>query len=166
MAKITFRGLEAYERKLSQLGDIQEIRRIAGRSAYEGAKIITDEIRSNIHQMLAYDDEAGLYAYVLKNPAPLTRTAKQGLLDGLGIAPLTDDKGYLNVKIGFDGYNKLKTERVPKGQPNVLIARALESGSSVMEKRPFVRPAIQSKREEVQRKMAQVVDEEIDKRMK
>ena len=166
MAKITFRGLEAYERKLSQLGDMQEVRRIAGRAAYEGAKIITDEIRDNIHQMLAYDDEAGLYAYVLKNPAPFTRTAKQGLLDGLGIAPLSDDKGYLNVKIGFDGYNKLKTERFPKGQPNVLIARALESGSSVTEKRPFVRPAIQSKREEAERKMAQVVDEEIDKRMK
>lgn len=166
MAKITFPGLEAYERKLSQLGDMQEIRRIAGRAAYEGAKIITDEIRDNIHQMLAYDDEAGLYAYVLKNPAPLTRTAKQGLLDGLGIAPLTDDKGYLNVKIGFDGYNKLKTERFPKGQPNVLIARALESGSSVTEKCPFVRPSIQSKREEAERKMAQVVDEEMEKRMK
>ena len=166
MAKITFPGLEVYERKLSRLEDMQEVRRIAGRAAYEGAKLIADEIRNNIHKLPAHDDKAGLYAYVLKNPAPLTRTAKQGLLDGLGIAPLTDDKGYLNVKIGFDGYNKLKTERFPKGQPNVLIARALESGSSVTEKHPFVRPAIQSKREDAQRKMAQVVDEEIEQRMK
>lgn len=166
MARITFKGLDEYERKLSQISNVQEVRRIAGRATYEGAKIITDEIRANIDRLLAYDDEAGIYAWALKNPAPLTRTAKQGLQDGLGISRLQDDKGFLNVKVGFSGNNKLKTKQYPDGQPNAMIAKYTEGGSSLTQKRPFVRPAIQSKRGEAERKMAQIVDEEIGKLMK
>lgn len=166
MARITFKGLEEYERKLSQISNVQEVRRIAGRATYEGAKIITDEIRANIERLPAKSDKSGLIAYATKSPAPLTQTAKEGLLDGLGISPMQDDRGYLNVKVGFTGYNKLKSAKYPKGQPNVLIARVTESGSSLAKKQPFVRPAIQSKRNEAEQKMAQVVDEEIGKLMK
>lgn len=163
MAKITFPGLEDYELMISKLAEGAED--IAGKAIHAGAEIVTDKIRENIQGLQAVDDEAGLYAYVQKNPAPLTRTAKQGLLDGLGIAPMQDDNGYYNVKIGFDGYNGLKTQKYPKGQPNVLIARSLESGSSIAEKRPFVRPAINATRKQAEAKMAEVIDNEIKKIM-
>lgn len=163
MAKITFPGLADYELMISRLSKGADD--IAGKAIYAGAKIVTDQIRENIQKLMAQDDEAGIYAYVQKNPAPLTRTAKQGLLDGLGIAPLQDDGGYLNVKIGFDGYNSMETKQYPKGHPNALIARSLESGSSAFEKRPFVRPAINATRKQAEAKMAEVLDYEIAKLM-
>lgn len=39
-----------------------------------------------------------------------------------------------NVKIGFDGYNNIRSKRWPQGQPNQMVARAIESGTSWMSK--------------------------------
>ena len=169
MAKITFQGLEQYERKLSVLWKNSE--EVAGKAIYAGAGIVADAIRANIEALPAVSDKAGLIAYQKKDPAPLTETAKKGLLDGLGITPLKDENGFYNVKIGFDGpggehgYNDLRTQKYPNGQPNVLIARSLESGSSIAQKRPFVRPAINASRKQAEAKMAEVLDEEIKKIM-
>lgn len=167
MAKISFRNLEQYELRLAHLRD--RTPEIAGRAISEGAAIVTDAIRANIQGLQAVSDKAGLIAYQKKGPAPLTETAKKGLLDGLGITPMQDDNGFYNVKIGFDGpngdhgYNDLRTRKYPKGQPNVLVARSLESGSSISPKRPFVRPAINASRKRAEAKMAEVLDEEIKK---
>ena len=169
MAKISFRNLEEYELRLSRLRE--RTPEIAGRAIYDGAKIVTDQIRENIEAMPAVSDFEGLKAYNKKEPAPLTESAKKGLLEGLGITKMQDDNGYYNVKIGFDGpggehgYNGLKTQKYPKGQPNVLIARSLESGSSIAEKRPFVRPAVNATRKQAEAKMAEVIDNEIKKIM-
>lgn len=163
MATIRFSGLEEYERKLSQMAKHTE--EIAGKAIYAGAEIVTDAIRANIQGLAAVPDQLGAAAYAKKEPAPLTETAKEGLLDGLGISPMQDDNGYYNVKIGFDGYNDLKTRKYPQGQPNQLIARNLESGSSIAEKRPFVRPAVNAVRKQAEERMAKVIDEEIKKIM-
>lgn len=164
MAKISFPGLAEYELMLSRLGN--QSSEIAKKAVYAGAEIIADEIKKNIAALKAETDQAGLIAYVKKEPAPLTETAKKGLLDGLGISGMQDDNGYVNVKIGFDGYNDMKTQKYPKGQPNVVIARVVESGSSIAEKRPFVRPAINKKKKEAEAAMAAVLDQEIKKIMK
>ena len=97
MAKIQFKGLAEYELQLSRLG--RDTERIAGAAIYAGAEIVADAIKQNIQGL----------------PSK-TGTTRQGLLEGFGIAPLQDDSGYLNVKIGFDGYNA-------KGVPNALMAR-------------------------------------------
>ena len=122
MARIRFRGLEEYELKLSKLAS--GTKEAAGKAIYAGAKIITDKIRENIQTLPAQPDSYGLIAYRNKWPAPLTETAKRGLLEGLGITPMEDDNGFYNVKIGFDGYNLIKTKKYPNGQPNAMIARA------------------------------------------
>ena len=158
MARIRFSRLEDYELRLSRLAGRTE--EIAGKAIYAGADIITNAIRANIEGLAAVDDRAGAIAYQKKAPAPLTRTAKQGLLDGLGITPMQDDGGYYNVKVGFDGYNDIPTRKYPNGQPNQLIARSLESGSSIAQKHPFIRPAINASRKAAEAKMAEVLDEE------
>ena len=163
MAKITFPGLTEYEQQISRLG--QNAQQMAGKAIYAGAEIIADAIRANIQRISASSDRTGLYAYAKQDPPPLTESAKKGLLDGLGIAPLQDDNGYMNVKVGFDGYNDLRTEKYPKGQPNVMIARSLESGSSIAPKRPFVRPAVTNSRKLAEAKMAEVLDAEMKKIM-
>ena len=74
---------------------------------------------------------------------------------------MQNDNGFLNVKIGFDGYNNVRTRTYPKGQPNALIARATESGSSVRKKTPFIRPAVNASKKQAIDSCKVVVDEKI-----
>ena len=50
----------------------------------------------------------------------------------------------MNVKIGYDGYNNIVTERWPQGQPNMMIARAAESGTTFMQAQYFMERAVRS----------------------
>ena len=165
MAKVSFPGLAEYERKLSLLGN-KMTDEIAGKAAYAGAKIIADKIRENIDALPAVNDVEGTHAWKAGRSAPLTKKAKRGLQEGLGISRLQNQAGFINVKIGFDGYNDLRTQKYPKGQPNVLVARVTESGSSVAEKRPFIRPAIRAAKAQAEEEMAKVIDTEMEKIMK
>lgn len=161
MAYIRFSGLEEYERKLSQLERAYR-EQIAGKAIYAGSAIVADAIKRGIEGLPVVTGYG-----TQENPLPggVTAVQKQGLEDGLGIAPMQDDRGYLNVKIGFDGYNRTKTEKYPNGQPNQMVARGVESGTSWKQKKPFVRTAINASRKETEKKMAEVIDEEIQKLM-
>lgn len=139
MAKITFPGLADYERQLSSL--FKNTDRIVGAAIYAGADIVADAIKRNIGTL-----------------PQKTGVTKRGLEDGFGIAPLQEDRGYLNVKLGFDGYNE-------NGVANVLMARVFESGTSTVPKHPFVRPAVNATRKAAEAKMAEVLDAEIKKLM-
>lgn len=164
MATIKFPGLKEYEKRLSTLG--KEGKAIAEKAVYAGAAIIADAVRANINALPAVKDEWGLVAYNNNWSAPLTETAKKGLQDGFGISPMANEDGILNVKLGFDGYNDIKTKKYPKGQPNAMIARSLESGSSIAKKRPFVAPAVRKTKKTAEETMAKIIDEEIAKIMK
>lgn len=161
MAKITFPGLADYEMMLSRLeGSTDEM---IGKAVYAGAGIVADAIKDSIKALpivRGYGTESDPL------PGGVTAPQKAGLIDGLGISHMQDDMGYLNVKIGFDGYNATKTEKYPQGQPNQLVARGVESGTSWKQKCPFVRPAINRSRKRAEAKMAQVIDDEIEKVMK
>lgn len=160
MAKITFPGLGDYELMISRLSKGAED--IAGKAIYAGAGIVADEIKAGI-QALPIVSGYG----TAENPLPggVTKAQKDGLIDGLGIAPLQDDGGYLNVKIGFDGYNQTKTKKYPQGQPNQLVARGVESGTSWKQKKPFVRTATNRAKKPAEAKMAEVIDLEMAKIM-
>ena len=164
MANFQFKGIDEYIKQISILGKDSE--EMIGAAIFGGAKIVTDQIRSNLQALPAVNDVEGHKAYQAKEPAPLTKKAKQGLLDGLGIAPMREENGYCHVKVGFDGYNALKTKKYPKGQPNLLIARVAENGSSNFERRPFIKPAVASTRAAAEKEMKEILDEEISKRMK
>lgn len=161
MAKITFPGLSDYELMISRLS--KGVDDIAGKAIYAGAGIVADAIKENIKDLpivRGYGTE--------KDPLPggVTAPQKAGLIDGLGISPMQSDAGYLNVKIGFDGYNATKTEKYPQGQPNQLVARGVESGTSWKKKSPFIRPAINASKQRAEDEMARILDEEIEKVMK
>lgn len=158
MAKITFPGLNDYELMISRLS--KGVDDIAGKAIYAGAGIVADAIKENIKALpivRGYGTE--------KDPLPggVTAPQKAGLIDGLGISPMQNDAGFLNVKIGFDGYNATKTEKYPQGQPNQLVARGVESGTSWKKKSPFVRPAINASKQRAEDEMARILDQEIEK---
>lgn len=140
MARITFKGMEEYEKKLSLFS--RDTEQICGAAIYEGASIVADEIKAGIRSL-----------------PRKTGVTQKGLEEGFGISKLREDNGFYNVKLGFAGYNA-------NGEPNVMMARIMESGTSKVPKHPFVRPAVNRAKAAAQDKMAAVLDEEIEKRMK
>lgn len=126
MAKWTMNGLDDYAAYLQKIG--KNTHEIISAGVYEMAKVVADEIRGGIESL-----------------PEKTGTTKRGLEEGFGISPMEYYNGYLNVKLGFDGYNR-------NGVPNVLMARIFESGTSTMPKHPFVRNAVNRSQKEAIKK--------------
>jgi len=160
MAKFHFDGLAEWETKLSKLKTGSKD--IAAKAIYAGAAIMADEIKANIK---ALPVQTGAHGDSDSKINSVTPVQKEGLLDSFGISSLRDDNGYWNVKLGFDGYNRTRTKKYPKGQPNAMIARSVESGTSFRQRNPFVNRAIKAKEAAVVAEMGRIVDEEIDKLM-
>jgi HK97 gp10 family phage protein len=148
MAKMKINAGEAYSLKLSEFG--KDAPEIAKKVVMAGANPIADEIRKNLIDNLRDPSYAG------KGDKDYKQNAFTGdLLDSFGIAPPgTDKNGNTNTKIGFAGYDR-------KGVPNALKARAMESGTSQLRKRPFVRPAVNKMRGKAIEEMSSKLDEEM-----
>lgn len=160
MARMTITGTEEFEIKLSQLGDLE----LAKEVVMAGAQPVADEIRRSLNDLsedkfrLLKKDEK--FSGVPKNQ-------KKDLLDGLGIAPAdVSYAGNTNTKIGFHGYGSFKTKKYPYGVPNALLARSIESGSSVRRKTPFVRKAVNKTEPKAIEAMQKKLDEKIENIMK
>lgn len=152
MAKMTVKGLEKYISDLTQIDNAtdEEI----GKAIFAGAAIVADAARSGIQSIP-----------VGKNPVrgEITPEQKAGLLDGLGIASMQVSGSTLNVKIGMDGYNS-------KGQPNSMILRSVEAGTSWKNGKgrpanPVVRKAVSKTRNQAVQAMVKTFDENIAKKM-
>ena len=138
--QMSFKGLDEYIDFLSTLTDHTEN---AMRSAlYAGAKVIADEVRSQIQAIPAVTEAANRAAF--KNDDVkyrMSEAQKAGLLQGLGVARHELAAASVNTVVGFDGYNDVQTEQYPGGQPNQLVARIYEHGTSYSAKQPFMRKA-------------------------
>lgn len=159
MARFTMRGMEEYELKLSKLASGSKA--AGGKAVYAAAAIVADEVRKGIN---ALPERSG-YGTPEHPVRGVTKRGKQGLLDGFGISKMEETDGYLHVKLGFDGYNSIKTDKYPQGQPNQLVARGVESGASWIEKTPFVRPAMRKTQKSAVKAMQNIIDEETEKIM-
>lgn len=156
MARFTFKGMEEYELKLSKLASGSKA--AGGKAVYAAAAIVADEVRKGI---TALPERSG-YGTPEHPVRGVTKRGKQGLLDGFGISKMQETDGYLHVKLGFDGYNGVKTGRYPQGQPNQLVARGVESGTTWLQKTPFVRPAVRKAQGAAVKAMQRVIDEETE----
>lgn len=164
MATFKFEGLQELERKLNSLGAHSQ--EVAGRCVYAAAAIVADEVRKSLDGLKAVSDRQALAAYRRQEPGYLSESQKAGLREGLGLATMLNDAGYIHTKLGFDGYNSVKSKRWPKGQPNVMIARSCENGSSAMLRQRFIAPGVSRARRRAEAEMAKVFDEETEKIMK
>lgn len=160
MAKFQFRGIDNYAKKLYKLSNKSE--GMIKRAVWEGAHIIAD----------AVVDEIKALPEVNANPKPgeeLTGVfsyEKQGLLEGMGLPEMQNDNGFINTKIGFEGYNRLKSKSYPNGHPNALIARSINSGSSYRRRHPFMMRAIAKAKEKAKAAMKQSLEKDIENVMK
>lgn len=155
MAKMKLKGLEEYENRLLELKNLS--REMIGECIYEGAGVVADAVRTGI-ESIPIDNR-----YVTGNATlyGITEEQKQGLRDGFGISPLEDDGGYIHVKLGFTGYNSNKTPKYPSGQPNSVIARSVNSGTSFRQRIPFVDNAVAKSRAAAEKKMQEKLDDSI-----
>lgn len=160
MARITFGGLEEYILVLDKLG--KETEKIAKHALYEGVKIVADEVKAGL-ESLPTQDKRGARHEKLKG---IKTDQKKGLIDGFGISTMRNDDGLINVRVGFEGFNSVKTKSYPNGQPNSMIARAVESGTSFMVKTPFLKNAFHRAKSPAEAKMKEVFENEIDEIMK
>lgn len=159
MAKwIVGKGLDSYISYLQKIDAVTD--EAIGEAVYEMAKVVADSVRSGIQALPTVSNQANIATYK-KGYSRLSDEEKQGLLDGFGVSPMQDDGGYINVKLGFDGYNSVKTKKYPQGQPNALIARVTESGSSYREKTPFIRPAVNASRKQAEAAGREIIDKKI-----
>lgn len=158
MAKFQFEGIDNYIQKLDKLYGNTE--KIIGRAVFEGTGVVMKSIKSAI-EGLNTDDSHGFGTSENPKTGP-TSIQKAGLLHSVGIAKMRNDGGFYNTKIGFDGYNYVKTKRWPQGQPNAMVARSIESGTSWMKKQPFMRKAEQEAKGPCEKAMEETIDLEID----
>lgn len=164
MARVRFPGMKDYMEKIYAL-EKSTVPIIKG-AVYDGAKEVADAVKEKLNGLETISDFRGIVQKRKNEPGLITEMEKEGLVASMGLAGMENDGGYINTKIGFSGYNEVITKTYPKGQPNVLIARACESGSSAMIKQPFVRPGVQQARGAAQKAMQKRLDDEIDKIMK
>lgn len=143
LARIRMDDANGYITKLYKLEDQAES--IIKRSIYEGAGIVADQIKQEI------DGIHNIYDY-----------QKTDLKNGLGIAEMKKSgRGGIDTKIGFAGYGSVPTKKYPKGLPNLLLARAIVSGTSFRPKTPFIRRAVTKSRQKALEAMEKQIDEDV-----
>lgn len=150
-ARVSTSAINQYLQTIERLGG--NVEEVAKKAVYEGTRIMADQVRANI-QALPVDEHWG----TPKNPLHGVKAIqKQGLLDGFGVAEMRNDGGMINTLIGFDksGYNKI-------GQPNLMIARATQSGTSFSDKIPFFDSAVRATRSAARAKMVEVAEQELE----
>lgn len=157
MAKMEIKGIDELALKVSQLG--KDTPKIAKKMVRAGANPVADEIRKRLEN-LPSDTFRKLSSDEIFTGVP--EVQKKDLTASLGVTPVDIDyNGITNVKVGFAGYGSYPTKKYPKGVPNPLLARAIESGSSVRKKTPFVRPAVNKSKKIALTEMQKAFDEEV-----
>lgn len=167
MAKISAKGSAQYLRNLEKLG--RNTDDICKQAVYQGAKVVADAIKSSIDDIETHSlPPKQKYFYRTekipeKDPliAGITKEQADGLKKGLGIAVMEHKNFAWNTKIGFNGYNEVRTKTYPKGEPNALIARSVESGSSVRRKTPFIATTVKKIRKDAEHAMEVTIEEKI-----
>lgn len=160
MARISFKNQSEYFLKLQQLEELAAKDETLEKAVVAGAEVVADKIRDNLEGL---PTEKFRCLPEGEKRTGLTPQEKADLSASFGLAPITRENGFVNTKAGFDGYGSQPTKAYPHGVPNALVARAAESGSSVRNKTPFVRNAINATRGEAIKAMEDVIDDEMKK---
>ena len=161
MATFQFGGIDDY---ITQLNKLQAATKddVIGKTVYAGAAVVADAVKDAIRELPVGSGHAAQGELV----DTVTLPQKAGLLDGFGISRMKDDNGFVNVKLGFAGYNATRTDKYPQGQPNALIARAVNSGTTFRKKTRFVDKAVSASKKSAEAAMDAACNREIEKIMK
>lgn len=158
MPRIKITGLDEYVAKIEKLGYYAA--EYVGKAIYEGAEVVADHTKAALEN-LPVDNRTNV-----EYRTSINEKQKRGLIESFGIASARYDGNFYNVKTGFDGYNEIVTNRWPQGQPNMVIARSLESGTSFMRKNPVVSRATRESKDACIKAMEKSLKKSIEELMK
>ena len=159
MAKVIWKDNEILINQIKKLGDNAEP--IFKKAVYVGTGIVAKK-SENLDALPT--EKISQAAKRVNSLTAYPKIKKKDMIEGYGITKITKDKdGYIGAKIGFTRYGKTPTKKYPKGLPNALVARSIESGSSVRKKHRFVAPAVNATKAKALKAMEQVVEDEIKK---
>ncbi len=139
----------------------KESEKITKEAVYSGAAIVADSIKSGLRS-IPTSNERGTPDKLIEG---ITGRQKADLIDGFGLAPIENKDGYVETKAGFDGYGKTPSKKYPKGLPNVLLMRSVESGTSFRKKTPVIRKAVNASRKRSIQAMGEIIDNAIKRIM-
>ena len=126
-------GLKELSEMLSQMGE--ESGKIAAGGLYEGAGIMADEIKKGAEGIKTSPFHYAVF--VTRDPSPEEKAAVMEA--GVGIAKFNKNGSEVDTSVGYRnaGYTTIngKTKPIPQ------IVNAINSGTSFMQKQPFVRKA-------------------------
>lgn len=142
--KISFPGIDEYRAQLD--GILKHVPKLVNMALYDGTNVLATEVQKEIDGL-----------------TELTPEARAGLHEGLGVARFWHEGEATVTKIGFEGYNKKRTKRWPKGQPNAMIARSLIRGTSWQRANRFTQRAAKKARQRCIEAMRNRFDTELQK---
>ena len=155
-------GLDTYIATLEQLAG-PALDADMKRAIYEGAGVMMDAVKAEVNALPVY---AGFKRGTPENKIEGVSIAqKKGLMDGLGISRMRYDGDFLNAKIGADGYNGIRTKRWPQGQPNAMVVRSLEAGTSFLKRSPIITRAVRKARAKTEKTIADAYDKVLRQRL-
>jgi len=158
MAEVKVEGMEEFLDLL--VATEKETERIIAKSIYPGAKIVADTCKVFMEQHIVTEEYHSRHRQH-HFPSPLQL---KGLIDSMGIAKMKrKEGGVFDVKLGFDGYNEVKTKKYPKGQPNAMIARSINGGTSYMQKQPFMDMTVRVSKAKAEAAIEQKFNEELER---
>lgn len=155
MARMNFSGAAGLAEKLDQFG--AKSQQVAKTCLYDGAGIVADAIRASVDSIPVFVPDGTWH-----RPMPgLFAEDLADLKSAIDIARFQDTADGPNTQIGFGGYARRKEKDFPSGVPIALLARSIESGSSVRQKHPFFRRAVNASKAKAVAAMQQRLNEEI-----
>ena len=157
MARLRVQDLSEFTQNLAKLGGITETERVCKSALFDGAAVVADTMRAEI-EALPVGNEHGSPEHPINT---VTKVQKSGLLDGLGIATMKRNDFGWDTSVGFDGYNNVLTENFPSGQPNAMIAAAVEGGTSFRARNAFITRALRKCRAKAQAAMKTTSENEM-----
>lgn len=149
MATLTFEGINEYAEQIARMNDKAE--GMIKRAVYDGAAVVLAAAVKEIENLPVIENR---YRSTKLPLTGVTKTQKRGLLAGIGLAKMVNQNGFINTKLGFSGYNAAKSDKYRNGQPNALIARAVNSGSTTRVKIPFINRAVKAAKAQAEAAMA------------
>lgn len=161
MAKLKFNAGDL-DKRMEKLR-IAVSRYIGKKALYGGADIFADILKEETENI---PDEVFRHLDKEEKFKSVAEKDKQHLVDAMGISEFYENGHIIEASVGFDGYQGIPTAKYPKGVPNALLARSINSGSSVRQRYPFIDDAVKKAAPKVEERMREITENEIDKIMK
>lgn len=155
------KGGDDFSGLLSSLAGDQVIT-VMKSACYAGAGVIADALKTEIRNLPV---ESGYMRNGRKRNVVGTND-KEALERCLGVSHIEATGDKADVAVSFAGYNGRPTKKYPGGVPIQLIARSIESGSSVRVKNPFIRRAFNNAKKTAMQKALEAGQDKLNELIK